>query len=119
MLFLSPAERKVLIFVGILILTGSLIRFLGLKSSDNAAQKVIPVSAYRQNIVNINQASLGQLTSLPGIGIKTAQRIEDYRARFGAFKTIEDLMKVVGIGEKKAARLKEYITFDVVQAAQD
>lgn len=60
--------------------------------------------------ININLASASQLEELPGIGPSLAQRIVDYRDKHGAFKTIRDLMKVQGIGEKKFAALEEYVT---------
>jgi len=60
--------------------------------------------------ININTASAPQLEELPGIGPSLAQRIIDYREKHGPFKTIRDLMKVQGIGEKKFAALEEYVT---------
>lgn len=60
--------------------------------------------------ININLATVTQLEELPGIGPSLAQRIVDYRDKHGPFKTIRDLMKVQGIGEKKFAALEEYVT---------
>ena len=56
-------------------------------------------------LVNINMASADQLESLPGIGAATAQKIVADRAANGPFKTVDDLMRVSGIGEKKLASL--------------
>ena len=64
----------------------------------------------RSSTVNINTATLEELTSLPGIGELTAQRIIDYRKQNGKFKTIDDLKNVSGIGESKFNNLKEKIT---------
>ena len=64
----------------------------------------------RSSTVNINIATLEELTSLPGIGESTAQRIIDYRKQNGKFKTIDDLKNVSGIGESKFNNLKEKIT---------
>jgi len=60
--------------------------------------------------VNINSATLDQLDSLPGIGPALAQRIVDYREQHGPFHSIEELMKVSGIGPKKFAQLQSRIT---------
>ncbi len=60
--------------------------------------------------VNLNAASLAQLQSLPGVGPSTAQRILDYRQKNGAFKKIEELMNVKGLGEKSFLKLKPLIT---------
>ena len=60
--------------------------------------------------VNLNTASASQLEGVPGIGAKMAQRIVEYRQKNGAFKKIEELMNVKGIGEKSFLKLKAHIT---------
>lgn len=51
--------------------------------------------------VNINKANAETISqSLKGIGIKKAEAIVKYRKKNGAFKAIEDLINVKGIGEK-------------------
>lgn len=57
-------------------------------------------------LVNINKASVEELDALPGVGQSTAQAIVDDRDANGAFASIEDLMRVSGIGEKKFEKLK-------------
>lgn len=59
--------------------------------------------------IDINTASLQQLQLLPGIGQTIAQRIIDYRTENGHFSTIEDIMNVSGIGQKKFDEIKPYI----------
>ena len=59
--------------------------------------------------ININTADIQQLTLLPGIGETIAERIVAYRSENGGFTTIEDLMKVSGIGEKKFEQMKPYV----------
>lgn len=59
--------------------------------------------------IGVNTANPDDLTSLPGIGEKLAQRIIDYRESHGEFKTINDLDKVDGIGEKKLEAIKPFI----------
>jgi competence ComEA-like helix-hairpin-helix protein len=60
--------------------------------------------------VNLNQATVEQLTALPGVGEKLAGRIVEYRQKSGGFKATNELMNVVGIGEKNFVKLQPYIT---------
>ena len=50
--------------------------------------------------ININSASVQELTQLDKVGEKYAERIVAYRNENGMFKTPEDIMKVQGIGPK-------------------
>ena len=56
--------------------------------------------------ININTATKDELVALPGIGPAKAQAIVDHRKAHGAFKTIEDLKDVKGIGAKRFEKLK-------------
>lgn len=60
--------------------------------------------------ININTASLEELTTLPGIGESKAQSIITYREEHGKFTTIEDIMNVSGIGEATFEKFKSLIT---------
>ena len=65
--------------------------------------------AVSNSIVNINTATAAELTTLPGIGEATAAEIVRDREANGAFTSVEDLMRVSGIGEKKFAKFKDKI----------
>ena len=60
--------------------------------------------------VNINTATLEELTQLPGIGEATANKIIEYRKENGKFKTVEDIKNVAGIGNSKFENIKDLIT---------
>lgn len=59
--------------------------------------------------IDINTASHQQLQLIPGIGESIAHRIIDYRTEHGGFQTVEELMNISGIGEKKFEQMKPYI----------
>lgn len=50
--------------------------------------------------VNINTADVQTLATLEGIGEKRAAAIIEYRTKHGAFESVDDLVKVKGIGPK-------------------
>jgi competence ComEA-like helix-hairpin-helix protein len=60
--------------------------------------------------LDINHASVGELARLPGVGPGLAQRIFDERERRGRFDSTEALRRVVGIGPKKLAALRDLVT---------
>jgi len=60
--------------------------------------------------VNLNTATVAQLEELPGIGPALAARIVEHRQKNGAFKSVEDVMAVKGIGEKNFAKLQGYLS---------
>lgn len=70
----------------------------------------IETSTNTSSKVSINNASQEELMTLPGIGESKAKDIIDYRNTNGPFNTIEDLLKVKGIGESILAKIKENIT---------
>ncbi|MBV8515824.1 MAG: ComEA family DNA-binding protein [Acidobacteria bacterium] len=63
-------------------------------------------------VVNLNSADAAQLALLPGIGVKAAQRIVDYRSQNGPFRKTSDLMQVKGVGAKSFERLSPYIVLE-------
>ncbi|WP_110685295.1 ComEA family DNA-binding protein [Salinicola aestuarinus] len=68
------------------------------------------ISVLAQDAVNVNQASVESLASLPGIGEVKAQAIVDERETHGAFESLEDLTRVSGIGPKTVDNLGDDAT---------
>jgi len=62
--------------------------------------------------VNINTATAEQLQSVKGIGEKTAAAIITYREAHGAFKSVDDLTRVKGIGDKKLDKIDDDLTVE-------
>lgn len=78
------------------------------QSSAGAAQSGAGAGA-QAGMININSADTTQLQTITGVGPVTAQKIIDYRTQNGAFKKIEDLTNVSGIGEKTFEKMKDQI----------
>lgn len=60
--------------------------------------------------LNINTASAVELELLPDIGPALSKRIVEYREEHGAFKTIDGLRNVKGIGPKTLTKIRQYLT---------
>ena len=76
-------------------------------ASSSKQKKIRPV--LRPKSININTANKDELTRLPRIGPKIADRIISYRKTNGPFKNIEEIKNVKGIGSKTFERLAPYI----------
>ena len=74
-----------------------------------ALQGVEPIRS--QMKIEVNSASAGSLTLLPGIGVGLAERIVSHREEHGPFANVESLQNVRGIGPKTIRRVAPYVTF--------
>lgn len=112
----------ILIFVAI-VAFGAIIRDISTSSSfeiiknptvyaPEAENVVIDENEYSGYMVNINTGSVPELSILPGIGEKTAEKIIEYRTKYGRFEVIEDILKVPGIGDKTFEDIKDNITVE-------
>ncbi len=78
-------------------------------SSETSTSKKI-TSSKTNGKVNLNTASKEELETLNGIGSSKAESIIQYRSTCGAFRTIEDIKNISGIGDALYAKIKDYIT---------
>lgn len=60
----------------------------------------------------LNEASVAELDSLPGIGAARAQAIVELRDKLKGFKKLSDLLRIRGIGHKSFLKLKEQLVLD-------
>ncbi|MEW6509337.1 MAG: helix-hairpin-helix domain-containing protein [Bacteroidota bacterium] len=128
-------EIRVLVLLTLTLPAGAVIRWL--RSGDGAPGGITPAFTYAQadseffarsraslpdstrrssrktpprEPIDINRAGKEQLLLLPGVGNATADLIVRYRSQHGPFRTVEDLLRVKGIGPKKLEKLRPYVT---------
>lgn len=77
--------------------------------ADRAPAQPAPV---REGRLNINTATAAELELLPGIGPSLAGRIVAHRAEHGAFRRVDDLDDVPGIGPRTVEKLRPLVTVE-------
>src|SRR5208282_3510651 len=60
--------------------------------------------------VNLNAATSEELQQVPGIGPVTAEKILQMRKSYGAFKSVDDLLAIRGIGPHRLEKMRKYLT---------
>ncbi len=68
--------------------------------------------------VNLNTATSQELQQVPGIGPATAEKILKMRKSYGAFKSVDDLLAIRGIGPKRLEKMRKYLTVGKPAAAK-
>lgn len=61
-------------------------------------------------MVNINTATMEELSSLNGIGESKAAAIIEYREKIGPFKSVDQITEVKGIGSKILEKIRDDIS---------
>src|ERR1700719_1743966 len=83
----------------------SLLAFCFLFAAMSGAAKKPPLKP-----ININTANSEELQQVPGIGPATAEKILQMRKSYGAFKSVDDLLSIRGIGKKRLEKMRKYLT---------
>lgn len=78
---------------------------LMLAAATPAATKKPPLQP-----ININAATFEELQQVPGIGPATAEKILQMRKSYGAFKSVDDLLAIKGLGRKRLEKMRKYLT---------
>lgn len=105
-----------IVFSGLLLLTINIIRGDQVRFSipvnatvvSSGINKGIPEPSSEK--IDLNQATLTQLETLPGIGETKANAIIEFRNKYGAFEDISELSYVPGIGNTLRNASKENVT---------
>ena len=79
------------------------------RQAGTPAQKPEAPGMLAGEVLDLNTASLSDLTRLPGIGETKARDILTWREAYGPFRAVEDLLSVDGIGDKTLENLRPYI----------
>jgi competence protein ComEA len=76
------------------------------RRGEPAPAEVGPPGAEAPAVVDLNTATEAELDTLPGIGPATARAIVEERTRRGGFRSLRDLLRIRGIGERRLAELR-------------
>jgi len=60
--------------------------------------------------VNLNQATLEELESIPGVTPAFAQECIDYRTNFGGFQNTRELVEILGMSESDYVVARKFVT---------
>ncbi len=102
MSYFTDHEQKVLVLIMSVLLAGCLIRLLA-NQLPMLHHPALPPTASRYHevtVFNLNEATVEQLQSLPGIGATIANRIIKRREEIGSFISVEQLLEVKGVSQK-------------------
>ncbi|WP_409440212.1 ComEA family DNA-binding protein [Psychromonas sp. GE-S-Ul-11] len=80
-------------------------------ATTSAEDKVSSVSSSANSSkIDINSASVEELTSVSGIGTSIAEKIVEYREQYGDFTDLADLTNISGIGSATLAKILPYLS---------
>ena len=100
-------KRTVLFLLAVWLLASA-----GLAPASAAETKSAPKAKAASSgaVVDLNAAGADELAEVPGIGDSIAKRIIEFRDKNGPFQSVDDLLKVQGIGEKSLQKLRPHLT---------
>ena len=122
---------KTAFYVSMALFFCSLIFFLSMRwISIRSASKIesyeaifnVPTTSSEQKstpgIINVNTASADELTKLPGIGETKAAAIVEYIKENGYLHNLDELKQIRGIGDGIAEQLEPYVIFDIPEETE-
>jgi len=108
----ARAEQVVLVVLALAVVAGVAWRAADYWRIGAEPLEVVPPPEGPTFRINVNQADWVTLSLIPGVGEKRAKRIVEVRQDLGGkFESLDDLIKVDGIGDKMLDRLRPYLSF--------
>ncbi len=85
--------------------------------STSATTTYIPYQNYNEVVfpINLNTATKYELMEVPGIGEALSDKIIEYRNEYGYFMSLNQLIEIDGIGDKKCKQFSQYIYIEEIQ----
>ena len=112
-------EQAVVLFLTIALLVGSAVQLARRVDPGIASELSVPETAAGERSaepvvwpLDLNEADATALDRLPGIGPARARAILDLRGRLGAFRSVDDLIEVRGIGPKTLEAIRPLAVVD-------
>lgn len=102
------ASQRVLLVAAAGLLAFSLVS--ARKAARMPPEVAVPDDPGMEVRIDLNTASAPDLEALPGIGAVLAARIVADREARGRFRSVEDLVRVPGVGERVAAQLRPLVS---------
>jgi competence protein ComEA len=65
-----------------------------------------------QGTIDLNAATVKELSALQGIGKKRAEAIVAYRAENGKFESVDEIKKIDGIGKKTFSKIRDRVVVE-------
>jgi competence protein ComEA len=96
-----------------------IVAMLSIPAAAAQSVKAKPSLETKRVILDINRATTADFEKLPGIGPELARRIVTYRKEHGAFRRVEDLLAIRGMGEKKWRTLRPYLRVGSAERKRD
>jgi len=127
MQYFTPKEQGVLVFLIVCLVSGIGIRMYQhhwaplpdtdienvlLQNRSEFYGKMYQPKSTPSAGVDINTADIDELQQIPGVGPVFSRRILDYREKNGKFISVEDLLKVKGIGRKTFEKMRPFLRCD-------
>lgn len=96
--------RKAAQFACLLVVAGACVA-CGNRAPEVSIAEITPTA----HTVNVNTASLDELTRIPHVGEKVAAKIIEYREEHGPFRRIEHLMLIQGISDARFRKIRPLV----------